>query len=320
MTAPSVSVLLPTLNEQRYVQRCIESLLEQDYAHIVEILVVDGGSRDGTGKIVGAFGPPTRMLTNPRVTTASALNIGLLEARGDVVVRADAHTHYAPDYVRRCIEVLRETGVDGVGGLMRPRGKTPFGRAVAAVTSSPIGVGPGKFHYAMTREEVDTVYLGCWHRETLESLGGWDEQLLYAEDDELNFRLRASGGRIILDPSIRSWYFPRETPHALWNQYLNYGLGKARSLAKHGTLPTWRPLAPAALVAGSVSLLIVGRGYMRLMLPAIHTFAAVSAAIGIGSRREADALPAFAAIEICHWAYGIGFWRGLVRIAGGRPI
>src|SRR2546421_3753389 len=171
------------------------------------------------------------------------MNTGIAEAKGDVIVRADGHTLYSPDYVRRCLEVLAETGADNVGGPMRPVGTTRFGRAVAAVTSSPLGVGPGKFHYARERLEVDTVYLGCWRRSTLETLGGYDETDLQwaAEDQELNYRLRRTGGRILLDPSIRSWYFPRETPRALVRQYFNYGVCKASTLAKHSTLPTWRP-------------------------------------------------------------------------------
>jgi cellulose synthase/poly-beta-1,6-N-acetylglucosamine synthase-like glycosyltransferase len=287
----------------------------------VEVLVVDGGSIDGTREIVAAVGAPVRLVENPRVTAAAALNIGLGEAKGEVIVRADAHTLYEPDYVRRCVDVLEETGAANVGGAMRPVGTTRFGRAVAAVTSSPLGVGPGKFHYAHDRTEVDTVYLGCWRRETLEALRGWDEDHLQwgAEDHELNLRLRAAGGVIVLDPSVRSWYFPRETPRSLWRQYRNYGLGKASTLSKHRTLPTWRPLAPAALVAAT-ALLGVRRPRAAGAVAAAHLGLAGALAQrlardpGVGVRRTV------AAVEICHWGYGVGFWQGIARIVSGRPF
>ena len=316
----AVSIILPTLNERSFIRDCLDSLLAQDHGDIVEILVVDGGSTDGTRAIVERAGPPVRLVDNPRVTAAAAMNIGIGEAKGDVICRADAHSLYARDYVRRCVEVLEETGADNVGGPMRAVGTTSFGRAVAAVTSSPFGVGPGKFHYSRRREEVDTVYLGCWRRKTLEALEGYDESRLQwaAEDQELNLRLRQRGGRVILDPSIRSSYFPRETPRGLRRQYFNYGVAKASTLAKHRTLPTWRPLAPAALVAATVAGALLGRGGARVAVPALHAVACGVAAVKVSDDPGVAPHRAFAALQICHWSYGAGFWSGVLRIVRGR--
>ena len=202
---------------------------------------------------------------------------------------------------------------------MRPEGATVFGRAVAAATSSPVGVGPGKFHYASRREEVDTVYLGCWYRTTLEDLGGYDESRLQwaAEDQELNFRLRRAGGTVVIDPSIRSWYFPRDTPRALGRQYFNYGVAKASTLAKHGTLPTWRPLAPAALVAASILGAATGRR-RALVLPLVHALVCSYAALRLSDDPGVAPHRAFAVLETCHWSYGVGFWSGLWRVVTGR--
>ena len=154
---PTISVVLPTLNERGYLRDCLDSLLKQDSREIIEILVVDGGSSDGTREVVEAQGGVVRLIDNPRVTAAAAMNIGIAEAVGDVICRADAHTIYSPDYVRRCVDVLRESGAENVGGPMVPVGTTNFGRAVSAVTTSPFGVGPGKFHYATGRMDVETV-------------------------------------------------------------------------------------------------------------------------------------------------------------------
>lgn len=319
---PTVSVVLPALNERCYIRDCLDSLLAQDYPAVIEVLVCDGGSTDGTREIVKREPEPVRLVQNPGITAAAGMNAGIASAVGEVVVRADAHTLYAADYVRRCVEVLTETGADNVGGRMTPVGTSRFGRAVAAVTSSPLGVGPGRFHYADERSEVDTVYLGCWWRATLEELGGYDDEHLQwgAEDQELNLRITERGGRIVLDPSIHSWYFPRETPRGLARQYANYGTCKASTLAKHASLPSWRPLAPAALFAASAATLLTQRGWRRFSLPAVHALAVAAVALRLG--REPGVAPhrAFVATQICHWSYGYGFWRGLARLARGRSF
>lgn len=325
MTTP-VTIVLPTLDEREHITDCLDSLLAQDYPAIAEILVVDGGSGDGTRDLAARRGGPVRVVPNPRVTAAAAMNVGIAAASADVIVRADAHTLYAPDFVSRCVEVLETSGADVVGGPMRPVGTTAFGRAVAAVTSSPVGVGPGRFHYADTAEDVDTVYLGTYRREVVTEVGGYDEDELQwaAEDQELNFRLRRNGRRIRLDPSIRSQYFPRQSVRALWKQYFNYGMCKASTLKKHRTLPSWRPLAPAAMVAGAAGLGLVGVLGRRPVLAAAPVVAyATSAgivALRLGDQPGVAPHRALGALSICHWAYGLGFWAGMARILTGRPF
>lgn len=321
-STPNVSIVLPALNEGRFLRDCLDSLAAQDYPNLIEVLVVDGGSTDATRRIAELFAPKVRVIDNPRVTAAAGMNVGIAEAAGEVICRADAHTVYAADYVRQCVSALVESGADNVGGRMRPAGTTSFGRAVAAVTSSPIGVGPGRFHYAETAAEVETVYLGCWWKTTLEKLGGYDESNLQwaAEDQELNFRLRLAGGRVLLDPRIRSWYFPRESPSALWRQYFNYGVAKASTLVKHRTLPYWRPIAPAALVAGAALGLVTARRRPRraLVIPGVHAGLLATAAVQMAAQPGVDAPRSWLALEICHWSYGLGAWSGLIRAARGR--
>jgi len=318
----TVSVILPTLNERAFIRDCLASLQDQNH-ELLEILVVDGGSTDGTVELALRAGAPVSVLTNPKVTAAAALNTGLEAAKGEVVVRADAHTLYDKSYVRRCVDGLEEPGVVNVGGPMRAHGSTRFGRAIAAVTSSPLGVGPGRFHYARAKEDVDTVYLGAWRRSDLIAVGGWDEDSLQwgAEDHELNLRLRTGGGRIVLDPDIRSAYFVRETRPALRRQYFNYGLGKASTLRKHGTLPSWRPLVPAALVGATAAAAVLGRGLgARVFVPVVHGLFCAWAARRIAARSRVSPVDAFVATAICHWSYGAGLWAGLARILVGRPF
>jgi succinoglycan biosynthesis protein ExoA len=324
---PSVSIVLPTLNERAFVRDCLDSLRAQDYPGIVELLVVDGGSTDGTRAIVEGEGGLVALVDNPRVTAASAMNLGIERARGDVIVRADAHTIYATDFVRRSVDVLVSTGAAVVGGPMRAVGLTNFGRAVAAVTSSPFGVGPGRFHYATEPQEVETVYLGTYRRSTVIEVGGYDETELQwaAEDQELNYRIRLAGGQIWCDPAIRSSYFPREAPRRLWRQYFNYGMCKASTLRKHRTLPYWRPLVPAFLVAGAgaaLGLSLVGRRRPLVALAPEAAYLAGASVVALRLSREPGVAPhrALAALTICHWGYGLGFWSGMGRIVTGRPF
>lgn len=323
---PVVTILLPTLNERAFVTDCLNSLCAQDYPQVDEILVVDGGSTDGTREIVQRYGGSVRLVDNPKVTAAAAMNAGLASARNEIIVRADAHTFYAPDYVTASVAALLRTGAAVVGGPMRAVGITPFGRSVAAVTSSPVGVGPGRFHYSDRVEEVDTVYLGTFRKATVIDAGGYDDENLQwaAEDQELNFRIRRRGGRIMLDPSIRSEYFPRQTPRALARQYHNYGMCKASTLAKHKTLPYWRPVAPAVLVGGSVAwaTFFAGRRQpLRAVLPVLAYLFGASVVAGRLSRERGVAPHrALGALAICHWCYGAGLWRGLGRIITGRPF
>jgi hypothetical protein len=272
------------------------------------------------------MGGPVRVVDNPRVTAAAAMNIGIDLATNDLIVRADAHTLYARDYVSSCVATLLRTDAVLVGGPMRPVGMSPFGRAVAAVTSSPVGVGPGRFHYSETLEDVDTVYLGAFDRQDVIDAGGYDEVNLQwaAEDQELNFRLRRRGGRIVLDPTIRSQYFPRQTPIALLRQYHNYGMCKASTFAKHKTLPHWRPLVPGAMVGLSVCWILTRLARRRpwsALLP-IVVYAGGAAAVGIRLSRQRGVTPhrAGVAMAICHWGYGVGLWRGVARILTGRPF
>ena len=324
--APRVTVILPTRNERHYIRDCLDSLLAQDYPSLDEILVVDGASADGTVQLAESVDPRVRVIHNPRLTAAAAMNLGLRHARNDLIVRADAHTLYAPVYVCRSVEALAGSGASWVGGPMRPVGLTVFGRAVAAVTSSPLGIGPGRFHYADAAQDVETVYLGAFNRAVVWEVGGYDEDDLQwaAEDQELAYRLRLAGHRIRLDPRIRSWYFPRQELTPLARQYFNYGLCKASTLKKHRTLPYWRPLAPAAMVGGGLAwttLFTVLRRYRLVSLPAL-AYMTAAVAVGVHLGRAPGVAPhrATLALTTCHWAYGLGFWAGVVRILRRRPF
>ena len=287
-----VTIILPTLNEQGHIRDCLDSLKKQDYANILEILVVDGGSQDGTRKIVLAAGGNVRLLNNPRMTAAAAMNIGIQECSTSIFIRMDAHTLYANDYVSRSVSTFEESDATVVGGPMRPIGTNPFGCAVSAVTTSPLGVGPGRFHYSEKLEEVETVYLGIFGREFVIKVGGYDEKNLQwaAEDQELNYRIRKAGGKILLDPRITSTYFPRNNPRALARQYHNYGMCKASTLAKHKMLPYWRPMVPAIMVMSTliwiIGAIFLGRTLLSALPLGLYAIAAIAIGLQMGKKQK----------------------------------
>jgi succinoglycan biosynthesis protein ExoA len=320
MAYPSVSVLLPVYNEVGYIDECLASLSAQDYPGQWEVLVAEGGSTDGTRDRLEGWATRwerLRMIDNPRRVQSHGLNLAAEMASGEVVVRADAHTTYAPDFVRRSVELLLSSDAVAVGGLMRPEGLTPFGRAVALAMSSPLGVGPGRFHYSDHRQEADTAYLPAFRRADFLAAGGYREFPSGAgEDAELHHRWRRSGRKILLDPSIRSTYRPRETPVALWRQFFNYGRSKAEMLYVNGMLPAWRPLAPLALVLGLATTGIVTLAWRRSwpLLAVLATWGIVIGAAAIRpGRRLSLILGAALAVAVMHLAYGMGLLAGLLR-------
>lgn len=321
---PYVSIIIPARNEQTQVARCLDALVAQDYPlDRIEILFVDGCSADGTREIVANYGrrcPQIRLLDNPRRIVPAALNIGLRQAKGAVIIRVDGHCVVARDYVTQCVKRLLETGADNVGGPMRAIGQGYVAVAIALATSSPFGVGNARFHYSRCEEYVDTVYLGAYRREVFDRIGLFDEELVRNQDDELNYRLRAAGGKILLSPTIRSYYFGRTRLRDLFHQYFQYGYWKIRVAQKHPRALRPRHLAPAAFVLLIAGLGLAGIASRRARIAGVAVGAAYAmAAVGFAARATSDHrrrhLPAVVAAFAClHLGYGAGFLAGLVNL------
>ncbi len=326
MTQPVVTILVPMRNEEAFIAACLASLRGQAYpADRLEILVLDGASTDRSAAIVQAIAaadPRVRLLPNPQRLQAAGLNLGIAAARGAILVRADAHAVYGPSYVATCVDHLAAGRAENVGGLQRPEGRGPFSRAVAAALQTPLGAGNAPYRLARAVRYADTVWLGAWKRETLQRLGGFRADMAANEDYELNCRLRAQGGRILLDPALPSAYYPRTSPARLWRQYWQYAVGKIQCLRLHPDSLVLRQLA-VPLVVGAVvlSLLllpltripaaVVGGGYLLLLLAG-----SVAAARRFGWAH----LPLLPLIYLTmHFAWGLGFFVGLVRL-GGFPL
>lgn len=315
-----VSVLIPMRDEEASIARCLDSVLVNDYPQDrLEILVIDGMSRDRSREIVRGYAgsyPLVRLLDNEKRIIPTALNVGIREAQGDVIIRMDAHTVYASDYVRRCVKLLETTEAASVGGLQRAVGTGYRSRAIALATTTPFGIGGAPFRHTEGILWVDTVYLGAWRKSTLVELGGFDESWLVNEDYELNVRLRQAGGKILLSPDIRCWYHVRPTLRELARQWLRYGFWKVKTLVAHPESLQGRQLAPPALVAALVlSLgLLPLRWPLGIVVPVLYLCANLVAAVWTAARRGWNYLPllplAFATI---HLSWGAGFLAGLIK-------
>jgi succinoglycan biosynthesis protein ExoA len=333
-----ISVIIPCRNEKQQIHDFLDSLLAQDLdpEWQLEILVADGMSVDGTREILCKYAarvPAVRVIENPGRIVSTGLNAAIQEAAGEVIVRMDAHTTYAPDYIRECVKTLKTTGADNVGGPWVAVGRGTISEAIAAAFRSPFCTGGGKAHDPIHEGEVDTVYLGCWPRSVFEIAGVFDPELVRNQDDEFNFRVRRLGGRIWQSPRIKSSYVPRGSLVALGRQYMQYGYWKVAVMRKHRGLASWRhavpPLFVGSLLLGAV--LMVAAAALRMPTLAMWTgvamgvellaYALACAGASLPFARSLDrpallVLPTVMAVQ--HFAYGWGFLLGILNSARPR--
>ncbi|MFH1036558.1 MAG: glycosyltransferase family 2 protein [Patescibacteria group bacterium] len=214
---PFVSVIVPCRNEERFIAECLESIISNDYPkERLEVLVMDGMSKDKTKEIIENVksknsGSGIRLIENPKIITPAAMNLGIKESNGEIIIKMDAHAVYAKDYISKCVKHLLESGADNVGGVLKtiPAKDTLVSKAIAISLSHPFGAGASYFRIGSDKPRwVDTVAFGCYQKKTLEKLGGFDEKMAKIEDYELNSRLRKAGGKILLAPDIIAYYYP----------------------------------------------------------------------------------------------------------------
>jgi succinoglycan biosynthesis protein ExoA len=318
-----VSLLIAMRNEAGYIEKCVTSILAQDYsADQVEMWVMDGLSEDSSSQIVERLfqgRPNCHLLSNGRITQSAGWNLGIARATGDVVGIIGAHSELAPDYISTAVETLQRTGADLVGGLMRAEGKERIAQAISLATSSPFGVGGARFHYTSYEEEVDTVYMGlCW-RELFGRIGGFDEEMIRNQDDELSYRLLQAGGRIVCNPAIQSTYYNRSTLGSLWRQYSQYGFWKVRVMQKHPRQMRSRQFVPPLFVAALLFFLLMSPfsitcGIFLAVILVVYLTVNLTAsilAVRKSGRRLFPLLPL--TFITLHLSYGLGFLGGLLR-------
>jgi succinoglycan biosynthesis protein ExoA len=323
------SVIVPCRNEIGGIRELLSFLLAVTTARD-EIIVCDGRSDDGTAEAIREYAARDariRFIDNPRHLASSALNLGIRAARGRYILRLDAHTRYAPDYIDACIAELERAGADNVGGpqLAEASGYTATGIALAC--HSPAAVGGSRIHDPRFEGFTDSVIYGCWRRELFDHVGLFDEELARNGDGEHNRRIRDHGGRIWQTPRIRSWYTPRRTLLTVARQYAQYGYWKAREMQRRRRLTAWRHAVPGAFVIAMIALVAAAPviPVARTGLVALSaTYAVFVAALSVGlcgRERSWSHLPvvglAFVSMQM---GYGSGFVAGIwdFWVRGGR--
>jgi len=319
-----ISVIVPCRNERDYIVECVESIMANDYgSDHLEVLVVDGVSDDGTREALRECikrWPNLRCLDNPARTTPAALNIGIRHARGQIVIRMDAHCRYPVNYISSLVRWLEQSGADNVGGVCRtlPGSDTLIARAIAVTLSHPVGVGNSHFRIGTsTPKWVDTVPFGCYRRSIFDRIGLFDEELVKNQDDEFNQRLIKNGGRILLVPDVVVDYYARDSIGKVARMYYQYGYFKPLVARKLGRVGTLRQAVPATFVLSlAVTLLLapwmVSARWAFIGILGAYLAIIVSAIFANLARSGARVSVLLAVtIPVVHVSYGLGSLRGM---------
>ena len=327
-----LSVIVPIYQEEKYISKCIDSMLSQDYPKDdLEIILVDGMSKDRTREIVATYTakyPFIRMIDNPERIAPCAMNRGIKEAKGDVIMRLDAHVYYPNNYFSLLVEKLNELpGAENVGALCNtlPVNDSITAQSIAAVLSSSFGMGNSHFRVGADKEmEVDTVPFGCFHRSIFDKVGLYDEELVRNQDDELNARIIKAGGKIYLIPQLVCEYYARDTAKKVYKMFYQYGVFKPLVNKKLGSPATVRQFFPLFFVLG----LLVGP-VVCLFLPVLWWvyFAVIMLWFILAtsfSLKDSKNLKRILTQNwiyfVVHFGYGWGYIVGIYKILFHRPF
>ncbi len=328
MDPKKVSVIIPILNEERYIKGCLDSLMEQDYPkEFLEIILVDGLSDDKTPDIIKDYikkYPFIKLYVNSHKTVQYAMNIGISNATGEYIVRMDAHAWYANDYISMCVKYLQKTGAQNVGGTTVVRGKNKMQKVIAAAYHSPFALGGSKHYNESFEGYADTVAWGSFERKYLIELGMYDERLPRSEDDDLNFRIEKAGGKIFITPKIKSIYYPKETLAKLFKQYFDYGTWKVAVIKKHHKPSRIAHLIPMLFVlfivlfwalsfcSDLIAKIFFGVMSIYFLLDVYFSFKNKYA------KKFSDKILLIITHFTIHFSYGLGFWKGIFKFMNSR--
>lgn len=320
-----VSVIAPCRNEAPFIEKAIRTILENDYpSELIELLVVDGMSDDGTRDIVRKMAEQDeriKLLDNPKKIVPSAMNIGIKSSRGDYIIRIDCHSTFASNYISKCVELSRRTGADNVGGyiITLPGADTATAIAITAATSSRFGVGNSIFRLSGSEKEVDTVPFGTFRRNLFDKIGLYDERLVRNQDIELNSRIHKAGGRIVISPEIKVNYYNRATYGGLWRQSFNNGLWNPYTVWLAGGGLSLRHFIPMFFVVGLLTLPLGAFfwppvKWVFLSYISVYLCSAGFFSIKHACRNKTSAILLLWSYVVLHIAYGLGSLWGVITI------
>lgn len=262
MTKPIVSIIIPCYNEQETIASLLTAIYQQTYPlKLIEVIIADGISSDNTLRVIEAFIADhpelaIRIIENPERIIPKALNRAIDAAKGEIIVRLDAHSLPCQDYIAKCVAALEQKLGENVGGMweIEAGAQTWSARSIAVAAAHPLAVGDARYRVGGQAQYVDTVPFGAFWKSLFERIGQFNEDLLTNEDYEFNTRIRLNGGKIWFDPAIRTKYFARKNFGELARQYWRYGYWKAKMLQIYPKTLRWRQLLPPLFV---LSLLIL---------------------------------------------------------------
>jgi succinoglycan biosynthesis protein ExoA len=322
-----VSIVVPCYNEQETIRLLLEAIYVQTAPRQeMEVVIADGMSTDRTRQEIAAFQDShrdleIRVVDNPKRIIPAGVNAAIRGACGEYIVRMDAHSKPSADYVARCLAALQVNAGDNVGGVweIEPGGEDWRARSIAAAASNPLGVGDARYRLGGTARAVDTVPFGAFRRSLIERIGWFDETLLTNEDYEFNVRIRKAGGRVWMDPAIRSAYRARSGFRELARQYWRYGFWKARMLRRYPETFRWRQLAGVFVLSFPLLALLAiwfpWAGWLLALEVCLYLLALfLAGALEAVRRREAALLVGVPlAIATMHFAWGSGFIWSMIK-------
>lgn len=325
MTDPLVSVIIPIYNEVQWISRLHQSLINNGYPkNQLELIYVDGGSQDGSVSAVEALlakkhDVEIKLLFNPGKITSRSLNIGMEQAGGEVILRADAHAWYEQNYIENSVRrLLEQPNLGGVGGQARAVGLGSFwASSIALAMNSLSGNGGVAYRVGESARLTDTIWCGCWWRETLREVGGFNESFTTNQDYELNFRLRQRGKHLLFDPSIRANYICRDTLSKLWLQYYSYGKGRAHTLYIHPRSLQYRQILALIPILSALASFFCFFWWSEFSLWILGTYLLALLVTAVREMLKRESISAsFAMVPtlfVMHISWGIGFLLGYFR-------
>lgn len=334
MSNPRITVICPIYQERRFIGTLLDSLSAQDYPKdSMEVFLIDGMSKDGTRELIAEYAKTHsffRLLDNPMRTVPYALNNGISQSTGDIVIRIDAHCKYPTDYFSRLVHYLQELDADNVGGVCRtlPANESTKALAIAQCLCHPFGVGGSDFRIGTNRiKQVDTVPFGCFRRSLFDRIGMFDPELTRNQDDEFNGRIVKNGGKIYLIPDIVIEYAARDTIAKTRRMYWQYGLFKPLVNRKLGTPATVRQFFPLLFCLGVIigALLSIVSKYIAVAYAAVLTlYFLIGLTVGI---KKAIEFKRWALVVYMpyiffnlHMSYGLGYLKGLYKVLRNKKL
>ena len=320
---PFVSIVIPMLNEIGAIDRCINSILNQDYdKSLIEIVVVDGGSTDGSREKVlelSATHSKIRLFDNPKRKTPISLNVGIKNSGGDVVIILGAHTVIKDDFVSQNIHFMALKNVKCAGGTQINVGDTYTQKAIGYAMGHPFGLASAPYRFVKSEKFVDTVVYAAYKKELFDEVGYFDEELFISEDAELNWRIRQAGHKIFYTPKIISYYYPRNTLKKLIIQLFRYGILRVNVIKKHFDAIKLVHLISPLFVLTSVFTGIFGfiwPAFFKILtgLWLIYLFFVLGSSLSISIKKGFKYLVSLPIIFISiHISWGIGFLVGIFK-------